>query len=240
MSVAVPRRQARPVREEARADDQVPEHGQHPRPKRFADPARCRDTLRKAEKSLALASWCAGSEIMWPCQLVPARLAPAVHDPDAKRRVHRCAVRLPARPRPALLVEYHRGESSASADDAAPSRLQHTPSVRVNMLRNAMFPAASDAGAEGALTFCFWHAGNVVGPVRLRRWHAWCICILVPWGSILRAFFIDRARKVATRKRNLAGKHPSHLVCLSLWRTPTDGREGFLGGCVHRCRTLPL
>jgi hypothetical protein len=162
MSVAVPRRQARPVREEARADDQVPEHGQHPRPKRFADPARCRDTLRKAEKSLALASWCAGSEIMWPCQLVPARLAPAVHDPDAKRRVHRCAVRLPARPRPALLVEYHRGESSASADDAAPSRLQHTPSVRVNMLRNAMFPAASDAGAEGAAHFLFlarWKRG---------------------------------------------------------------------------------
>ena len=240
MSVAVPRRQARPVREEARADDQVPEHGQHPRPKRFADPARCRDTLRKAEKSLALASWCAGSAIMWPCQLVPARLAPAVHDPDAKRRVHRCAVRLPARPRPALLVEYHRGESSASADDAVPSRLQHTPSVRVNMLRNAMFPAASDAGAEGAAHFLFlarWKRGwprSTPSVARMVYLHTGTM------GSILRAFFIDRARKVATRKRNLAGKHPSHLVCLSLSCAPTDGREGFLGGCVHRCRTLPL
>ena len=57
MSAAVPRRQARPVRQEARADDQVPEHGQHPRPERLADPARCRDTLRKVEKSLALVSW---------------------------------------------------------------------------------------------------------------------------------------------------------------------------------------
>lgn len=83
---------------------------------------------------------------------------------------------------------------------------------------------------KGPLTFCFWHAGNVVGPVRLRRWHAWCICILVPWGSILRAFFIDRARKVATRKRNLAGKHPPILCVFPFGAHQLTGARVFLEG----------
>jgi len=46
---------------------------------------------------LALTSWCAGFAIKRPCQLVPATLAPAAHDPHANRRVHRSAARLPAR-----------------------------------------------------------------------------------------------------------------------------------------------
>src|SRR5271157_4902120 len=54
-------------------------------------------------KGLALASWCAGSVIKQPCEPVPVSYAPGAHGPDARRRVHRCAARLPARPRPAPL-----------------------------------------------------------------------------------------------------------------------------------------
>ena len=43
---------------------------------------------------LTLASWCASFAIKWPCQLVPATLAPAAHDPHANRRVHRCVAQL--------------------------------------------------------------------------------------------------------------------------------------------------
>src|SRR5208283_4134559 len=53
---------------------------------------------------LALASWCAGSAIKRPCKPVPVTHAPGAHGPDARRRVHRSAARLPARPRPVLLV----------------------------------------------------------------------------------------------------------------------------------------
>src|SRR5271166_2737404 len=53
---------------------------------------------------LAPASWCAGSAIKRPCEPVPVTHAPEGHRPDAKRRVHRSAARLPARPRPAPLV----------------------------------------------------------------------------------------------------------------------------------------
>src|SRR5271166_1118018 len=58
--------------------------------------------LRK--ECLAPASWCAGSAIKRPCEPVPVTYAPGGHRPDAKRRVHRSAARLPARPRPAPLV----------------------------------------------------------------------------------------------------------------------------------------
>src|SRR5208337_2361705 len=57
-----------------------------------------------AKGFLAPASWCAGSAIKRPCEPVPVTHAPEGHRPDAKRRVHRCAARLPARPRPAPLV----------------------------------------------------------------------------------------------------------------------------------------
>src|SRR5208282_638510 len=53
--------------------------------------------------SLALASWCASFVIKQPCEPVPVTSLGA-HGPDAKRRVHRCAARLPARPGPAPLV----------------------------------------------------------------------------------------------------------------------------------------
>ena len=46
----------------------------------------------------------AGSAIKRPCEPVPVTHAPEGHRPDAKRRVHRSAARLPARPRPAPLV----------------------------------------------------------------------------------------------------------------------------------------
>src|SRR5271157_822939 len=57
-----------------------------------------------AKGLLAPASWCAGSAIKRPCEPVPVTYAPGGHRPDAKRRVHRSAARLPARPRPAPLV----------------------------------------------------------------------------------------------------------------------------------------
>ena len=53
-----------------------------------------------AKLILALASWCAGSALRRPRESVPATPAPAVHDPDAKRRVRHCVAPLPARPRP--------------------------------------------------------------------------------------------------------------------------------------------
>ena len=53
-----------------------------------------------AEFPLALASWCAGCAIKRPCESVPATLAPAVHDPDARRRVRHCVARLPVQPKP--------------------------------------------------------------------------------------------------------------------------------------------
>jgi len=56
------------------------------------------------EVSLAPATWCAGSAIKQPCEPVPVTHAPEGHRPDAKRRVHRSAARLPARPRPVPLV----------------------------------------------------------------------------------------------------------------------------------------
>ncbi len=43
-----------------------------------------------------LASWCAGSALKRPRESVPATPAPAVHDPDAKRRVRYCVAPLPA------------------------------------------------------------------------------------------------------------------------------------------------
>ena len=46
----------------------------------------------------------AGSAIKRPCEPVPVTHAPEGHRPDAKRRVHRSAARLPARPRPAPLM----------------------------------------------------------------------------------------------------------------------------------------
>ena len=59
--------------------------------------------MAKFYKCLAPASWCAGSAIKRPCEPVPVTHAPEGHRPDAKRRVHRSAARLPTRPRPAPL-----------------------------------------------------------------------------------------------------------------------------------------
>src|SRR5208337_4996556 len=56
------------------------------------------------KQSLAPASWCAGSAIKRPCEPVPVTHAPGGHRPDAKRRVHRSAARLPAQPRPVPLA----------------------------------------------------------------------------------------------------------------------------------------
>jgi hypothetical protein len=58
---------------------------------------RCETPL--GEVSLALASWCAGSAIRRPAESVQATLAPGAHDPDANRRAHRWAARLPRRPK---------------------------------------------------------------------------------------------------------------------------------------------
>src|SRR5271157_550567 len=58
---------------------------------------------RIPDSFLALASWCAGSVIKQPCEPVLVTYAPGAYGPDAKCRVHRCAARLPARPRPAPL-----------------------------------------------------------------------------------------------------------------------------------------
>src|SRR5271157_1928788 len=49
---------------------------------------------------LALASWCAGSALRRPCLSVPGIVAPGELDPDARYQFHRCAARLPGRPRP--------------------------------------------------------------------------------------------------------------------------------------------
>ncbi len=67
---------------------------------------------------LALASWCAGSAIKRPCKPVPVTYAPGAHGPDARRRVHRSAARLPARPRPVLLVATNSFPGFYSAETA--------------------------------------------------------------------------------------------------------------------------
>ena len=67
-------------------------------------PRRAHQLASAYDFSLAPASWCAGSAIKRPCEPVPVTHAPEGHRPDAKRRVHRSAARLPARPRPAPLV----------------------------------------------------------------------------------------------------------------------------------------
>ena len=62
--------------------------------------ARClRPSPLQGRLPLALASWCAVA-IKRPCESVPATLAPAVHDPDARRRVRHCVARLPVQPKP--------------------------------------------------------------------------------------------------------------------------------------------
>ena len=60
--------------------------------------------VKIGQNSLAPASWCTGSAIKRLCEPVPVTHAPGGHRPDAKRRVHRSAAQLPARPRPAPLV----------------------------------------------------------------------------------------------------------------------------------------
>ena len=63
---------------------------------------------------------------------------------------------------------------------------------------------------------------------------AWCVSIRVLWGSILRAFFIDRAGKIATPERNSAGKHfsPSSAY-FSPFLSPTNWRARKLLGKVN-------
>jgi hypothetical protein len=97
----------------------------------------------KRKKLLALASWCAGSSIKRPCQLVPATLAPAAHHPDAKRRVHRCAARLPARPRPAPLVATNSSPGVCSVP-IPPSRCISPP-----VCSRSITPPVAVAGSRG-------------------------------------------------------------------------------------------
>ena len=51
------------------------------------------------------------------------------------------------------------------------------------------------------------------------------------YGGHPACLFIDRAGKVATPDRNLAGKHSFHLVYLPFCRAPTGERQEIFG--VH-------
>jgi len=102
-----------------------------------------RDMNATDEKSLALASWCAGSVIKQPCEPVPVTYAPGAHGPDARRRVHRSAARLPARPRPVPLVATNSSPGVCSVP-TPPSRCISPP-----VCSRSITPPVAVAGSRG-------------------------------------------------------------------------------------------
>src|SRR5271157_4592331 len=92
---------------------------------------------------LALASWCAGSVIKQPCEPVLVTYAPGAYGPDAKCRVHRCAARLPARPRPAPLGATNSSPGLCSVP-IPPSRCISPP-----VCSRSITPPVAVAGSRG-------------------------------------------------------------------------------------------
>src|SRR5208337_2542166 len=97
----------------------------------------------RAGIGLALASWCAGSVIKQPCEPVPVTYAPGAHGPDPRRRVHRCAARLPARPRPAPLGATNSSPGLCSVP-IPPSRCISPP-----VCSRSITPPVAVAGSRG-------------------------------------------------------------------------------------------